>query len=352
VSANSSQAPSVDFTGWFSHTTVQGRLTLYDDNNWGGIMATMVKISGSGAAGAMVNVFELSAPTSLIGRMNFKDCAYMDVYCNNTMIVGFARPSTDIPVKIIQSYTVTAGAYWFYYGGTNWAVSGSLAPAISLLAYGVISTNGGFTLASDIRIKKNIQLAENGSLDIIDRIPIKSYDMIDEYRNGKRCSFNIIAQDINEIYPEAITYTRQFIPSVASKCSWIQVDETHIKINMPKPHGLIVGDLIEILLEDMSIKEANVVKIENDFIFIIDKWENFNLEISDEMVIYGKQVDDFQLVDKTKLAMLGLAGTKELHQIVKQQQSQINTQQKTIETLLDHVKRLTEQVNQITLKMV
>jgi alkyl sulfatase BDS1-like metallo-beta-lactamase superfamily hydrolase len=146
-----------------------------------------------------------------------------------------------------------------------------------------------------------------------------------------------------EEYEEPSIFTEEYAIELVETALYLMDDYiTH------HPTAISEPNFHEILLEDMSIKEANVVKIENDFIFIIDKWENFNLEISDEMVIYGKQVDDFQLVDKTKLAMLGLAGTKELHQIVKQQQSQINTQQKTIETLTDHLTKLTEQVNLLT----
>jgi hypothetical protein len=344
ASINSSQAPSVDFTAWYSHTTVQGRLTLYDSNNWGGIMATMVKIEGSGSAGAMANVFELSAPTATIGKMNFKDCNRMDVYCNNTSIVEFARPSSDIPVKIFGGFNQN-NSWWYYQGGANWNLTGGFTFSVGLYVQRMVSADGGYLIASDARIKKNIKPVDRGALDKIDTIPITSYEYIDPYSNGANSSFNVIAQDVNEVFPECVSKSNGFIPDMYVKCRWIHASDTEIEINIPNQHTVNIGDKVRCILEDDSQKEAIVSRIIDANTFAVKKWIDFNLDISDEMFVYGKEITDFLRVDKTKLSLLGLAGVKELHQIVKKQEETINT-------LLDHVKRLTEQVNQITLKMV
>ena len=362
-SNNAALCPSIDFTSYNTHTTIQGSMALYDDNNWGGIFAFIVKPYGAGAGGASQSVMEIRATNTNVGRLTFPTTYYVDLYMSSTQIGGFANPSNDIPLKITASYNVT-GAYWFYGGGPSWSVvtftAGSPQP-MSILAYGTISANSGFSVASDYRIKKDIQPAEHGALQVIDKIPIKSYDLIDNYRDGLKTSFNIIAQEVLQVYPEAVSKGVSFIPNIYTTCKWITVSPTEIEIHIDKPHELITGDEIEIILEDNSIKECDVTAITDTNTFRVTKWDDFKLEITDECFIYGKKVKDFLRIDKTKVAMLGLAGTKELHQIVKQQQTQIQAQQAKIEeqsqaintltesmkTLTDHLAKLTNAFNEI-----
>jgi hypothetical protein len=346
TSANAALCPSIDFTGWYSHTTIQGSIALYDDGNWGGIFAFIVKPNGGLASGAAQSVMELRATNANVGRMTFPTTYYMDLYITGQQIGGFANSANDVPLKIITGYGVS-GSYWFYAGGATWTTTGT--QSMSILAYGTISANGGFTLASDIRIKKDIQPAEQGALKVIDSIPIKSYDLIDNYRDGGRTSFNIIAQELIEVFPEAISKGMSYIPSIYCKCQWIFVNADEIEIHINKPHDLVVGDEIEILLEDSSLKECDVTAIINETTFRVKKWDDFKMEITDECFIYGKKVKDFLRIDKTKVAMLALAGTKELHQIVKLQQAKIEEQSLAINTLTDSVKTLTEHLSKLTL---
>jgi len=327
TSANAAQCPSIDFTGWYSHTTIQGSIALYDDGNYGGIFAFIVKTSGAGASGASQSVMEIRATSANVGRLTFPTTYYVDIVVTGQLVGGFANSANDVPLKIITGYGVNGG-YWLYAGGATWTTTGF--QNMSILTYGTISANAGFTLSSDLRIKKDIQPAEQGALKVIDSIPIKSYDFIDNYRDGGRTSFNIIAQELIEVFPEAISKGMSYIPSIYSKCQWITVSAYEIEIHVNKPHDLVVGDEIEILLEDSSIKECDVTAIINETTFRVKKWDDFKMEITDECFIYGKKVKDFLRIDKTKVSMLALAGTKELHQIVKLQQAQIQEQQKQI----------------------
>jgi len=345
TSANAAQCPSIDFTGWYSHTTIQGSIALYDDGNYGGIFAFIVKPNNSTASGAAQSVMEIRATGANVGRLTFPTTYYVDIVVTGQLVGGFAHSGTDVPLKIITGYSI-GGSYWYYAGGATWTTTSS--QNMSILAYGTISANAGFTLASDIRIKKDIQPAEQGALKVIDSIPIKSYDLIDNYRDGGRTSFNIVAQELIEVFPEAISKGVSYIPSIYSKCQWIIVNAYEIEIHINKPHDLVVGDEIEILLEDSSLKECDVTAIINETTFRVKKWDDFKMEITDECFIYGKKVKDFLRIDKTKVSMLALAGTKELHQIVKLQQAKIEEQSLAINTLTESMKFLTEHLSKLT----
>ena len=253
----------------------------------------------------------------------------------------------NYPVEVYGARVVN-GPYWQYTGGgATWSAV-SRDYNIGLYVQYAISADGGYLLASDERIKQDIKLAESGSLEVISTIPIKSYSYIDPFVNGCSTAYSVIAQDIQRTYPEAITKGDGFIPDMFVKCNWIHVDEKQIEINIPKPHTVKAGDKVKLILEDSTYKEAIVTLIKNETTFIVEKWDEFKLEISDELFVYGKYINDFLRVDKIRLGVLALAGTKELHQIVKLQQAKIEEQSIAINTLSDSVKTLTEHLTKLT----
>lgn len=317
----------------------------------------LIKCTGVGLnwfvnSGDQLGFFDLHAGHWRIGTAGGKKL----ILCAgtaNTLQIGTGT-SGQYPVEI-YGYQVITGAYWYYLGGANWVATGTLTIAVGLYVQYAISADGGYILASDERIKKNIKPAESGSLAVIKTIPIKSYEHIDPFVHGCATAFNVTAQDLKNTYPEAVTNSSGYIPDMYVKCRWIHVDEKQIEINIPKPHTVIVGDKVKLILEDSTHREAVVTAIKNDNTFAVEKWEEFKLEVSDEMFVYGKHTDDFLRVDKIKLGVLALAGVKELNQIVETQhlqiqaqQAKIDTQQQTIETLTGHLAKLTEQVNLLT----
>jgi hypothetical protein len=97
------------------------------------------------------------------------------ILCNstqNTLQIGTGTLG-QYPVEI-YGYQVISGAYWYYLGGANWAVTGTLTIAVGLYVKYAISADGGYILASDERIKKNIKPAESGSLSVIKTITINT----------------------------------------------------------------------------------------------------------------------------------------------------------------------------------
>ena len=390
------KGPSVDFTSFASHTTPQASIEVVDNGAWGGIFKFYVKKTSAGAAGALYNIanisddlgLQLMPATGSVGgapRLNFSgaaaainaDVAGYNWYIGGTQIGYFDYPSSNwristngsqklilcsgsqntlqcgngglgqYPVEI-YGYRVVYGSYWQYTGGgLNWGVQ-TRDFNIGLYVQYTVSADGGYLLASDERIKKDIKPAESGSLEVISTIPIKSHSYIDSFVNGCPTAFNVIAQDIERTYPEAITKGDGFIPDMFVKCNWIHVDEKQIEINIPKPHTVKAGDKVKLILEDDSSKESIVMSIKNETTFIVEKWDEFKLEISDELFVYGKQIDDFLRVDKIKLGILGLAGVKELHQIVKLQQAKIEEQSQAINTLTESMKMLTEHLATLT----
>jgi hypothetical protein len=378
-SGSDSFGPSLDFSAWSSHSTPQGRIEVLDDGNWGGTLSFFTKANAGGSAGALYKNMYLNTNTAGVTQMVFPSTpniitngAGYNWFIGGTQVGSFDYPSSNwristnsaqklilgsgyqnvlqvgngglghYPVEI-YGFKTTYGSYWQYTsGGSNWGV-GTTNFNIGLYVQYTVSADGGYLLASDERIKTNIKDASTGALDVIKTIPIKSHGYIDSFLNGCPTMYNVIAQDIQRTYPEAITVTESYIPDMFVKCNWISVTDNQIKINIPKPHTVIVGDKVRCILEDSSQKDITVTQVINTTTFVVEKWDDFDMKKSDEMFLYGKQVKDFLRVDKIKLGILGLAGTKELQQIVE-------TQQQTISTMASQIGTLTSIVNQLLKK--
>ncbi len=378
-SATDSFGPSLDFTAWSSHATPQARIEVLDDGNWGGTLSFFTKANAGGSSGTLTKNMYLNTTSSGVSQMVFPttpniitsgsgynwyiggtQVGYFDYpssnwriatnstqklilgsYNQNTLQIGNSA-SGNYPVEI-YNYKTTYGSYWQYTGGgSSWGVS-TTNFNIGLYVQYTVSADGGYLLASDERIKTNIKDASRGSLDVIKTIPIKSHGYIDSFLNGCPTAFNVIAQDIQRTYPEAITVTESYIPDMFVKCNWISVTDNQIRINIPKPHTVVIGDKVRCILEDSSQKDTTVIQIINTTTFVVEKWDDFDLEKSDEMFLYGKLVHDFLRVDKIKLGVLALAGVKE-------QQTIIEEQQQTISTMASQIGTLTNIINQLLKK--
>jgi len=82
---------------------------------------------------------------------------------------------------------------------------------------------------------------------------------------------------------------------------------------------------------------------------IVDKWDKF--DITENLFVYGKQVDDFRNVDKDQLAILALKGVQELSAQNTQQAQQIQTLTEQNTALSTQVATLQTQLAAIMAKL-
>ena len=220
--------------------------------------------------------------------------------------------------------------------GTGYYFSGGISPAtgsttghygkISIYAAGDIIGGAAIGVFSDARIKKDITDAV-GSIDIINKIPLHQYNYIDPER-GTHTAFGVIAQEVKAAFPEAIKLVTEYIPNIfCIATSIISVDET-VQITIASEHGLVVGDKVKIILEKGDRNECKVVSIIDANTVAVEKWDNY--DESEKVFLYGKEVNDFHSVDKTRLATLALGGIQDLYKMIKDLQTQVATLQAQI----------------------
>jgi hypothetical protein len=188
--------------------------------------------------------------------------------------------------------------------------------------------------SSDIRIKSDISNTCN-LLDKLDQVNFVSYNVLNRSDDNKHCSVGIIAQDIKKILPSIVkTDNTGYIPIICGKAEHITVSDDIVFIRTIYNNNNIenINICIKIYkpltspyIYTTPILNPTGVSLE------VKKWRDYNPD--DEIFIIGCQVNDYHTVNMTELGMLGTACTKELYQIVKQQNNTISTLQNQLSQL-------------------
>lgn len=161
---------------------------------------------------------------------------------------------------------------------------------------------------SDVRSKKVIgQSDRQTDLDTIRKLTITDYNWIDTHygQNEKK----LIAQEVKEIYPQAVSYIPKAIPNVFQMAQSFSYDKLtkHLTISTDKPHDCQPGDFMEIHTdtEKLSQVEVEAAPTPNTVVIACEK-------APERVFVYGKWVDDFHAVDYDAISMLNVSATQAL----------------------------------------
>jgi hypothetical protein len=156
-----------------------------------------------------------------------------------------------------------------------------------------------FDVASDLRIKKVLQVS-NGAADLeaLLGIQITDYRMRDSLNSSSASHKKVIAQQVESVYPQAVTKGRGEVPDIYQKASvrdgWVEIDSDLktgelVKLIYPK------GESVVAVLEVKPGAFRPDLKLEGDKVFV-----------------YGRQVEDFRRVDYDAIAMLNVSATQQI----------------------------------------
>jgi Chaperone of endosialidase len=191
----------------------------------------------------------------------------------------------------------------------------------ALLTNGSIICNGSVYATSDARIKSKILKSDSQKdLEVLSKIIITEYLYKDTITNGIDNKKGVIAQDVDKIFPQAISKRKEFIPNIYKIAKNVTIKNDTLIVELEDSIGmeLKIGDKIRLFTE-IGEKQCIVSEL-HDTKIISSDW-NYG-KISSAFV-FGKEVNDLRVVDYNQLFMLNISATQELLQKNKSNQDRL-----------------------------
>lgn len=192
-----------------------------------------------------------------------------------------------------------------------------------------------FNAFSDKRIKNNFN-ASNPATDlaILNKLRVTNYNHIDTANKGTDAKKGFIAQEVKEVFPEAVSQTKEFIPNVYQVAKSSILKGTSLIVTLDKNHDLKVGDKIRLIADkqaDYTITKTS----ENTF-----EVENYD-QTTQSIFVFGKEVSDFHVVDYDRIFTLGISAIQQLTKENETQKLEIESLKKElVNSNLEILKRL------------
>ena len=218
-------------------------------------------------------------------------------------------------VEITGTTPISSNPYGFfiqsplqYWGGNNHQFS-LRATTGNILA-------NGFGIVSDRRIKKDFRLSQSlADLSTLKKLRVIDYRHIDVVEKGTDFRKGFIAQEVEEVLPEAVKIVADFIPNVYALSAQTKLSAGKMSITIDKNHEFAVGDEVKLVLQDSGEKRTSVEAVISENTFVVD-WTG---EADQEKVfVFGKKVSDFHTVDYDRIFTLNVSATQELARRVEQ----------------------------------
>ena len=181
-----------------------------------------------------------------------------------------------------------------------------------------------FNAHSDIRIKNIKGLSNpNEDLQTLMQIRVTDYTLRDSIAKGNTSYKKVIAQQVAEVYPQAVSKTlTEVVPDIYQRAEvhdgWIML-ATDLK----------VGERVKLITEE-SADIYDVSAVDHDR-FQVDELKTQDSELK-TVFVYGREVNDFHTVDYEAIAMLNVSATQEQQRIIEEQQKRIEELENQLKT--------------------
>ncbi|MDO7877427.1 tail fiber domain-containing protein [Hymenobacter sp. ASUV-10] len=273
----------------------------------------------------------------------FSGTNYM-TFSGTNVGIGTTAPSFPLDVQRV----VTPGNYNYGYlnggGQVNYATNNT--GPVSIRATGrVLATE--FNATSDRRLKTVIGLSDRAAdLALLQKIRITDYTMRDRAQYGARQFKKVIAQEVEEIFPQAVSQHVGFLPDVYAVASEVRSEgDSLLVLMLPNalPEAAKAGQRVKLIGEQKELT-AIVARAASASTLVVRGAKEL---ASQKVFVFGLEHADVRTVDYEALAMLNVSATQELarkvaaleqqnaalRQQTQQQTCRLDEQQAALQTL-------------------
>ncbi len=216
------------------------------------------------------------------------------------------------------------GAY-LYTSGAFPAV-GHGAKQVSIKTSDTIWCGAYVIASSDERIKSRSRRSNSAEdLQTLLQLEVTDYQFKDTIAHGSTPQKKLIAQQVKEVYPQAVSLHTNVIPDIYQQAQiengWIHL-ATELK---PGERVRLIGESEEGIYEVIEAKPDQ---------FRID----FKSD-GDRVFVYGREVEDFHTLDYDAIAMLNVSATQELKKEMDAKVRTLSEENETLKAKLANLER-------------
>lgn len=214
--------------------------------------------------------------------------------------VGTSDPRGKFAVEGNVNFNITGFSYYFSNTSPSFIGRNTSQNFTSIYASNDILA-GAFFAFSDERIKEKKGYSNSATdLGTLMNLKIADFRYKDKFHYGDKDQKKVIAQDVEKVYPQAVTRIVGVVPDVfrkaAIKDSWISLKGEFKK-----------GDRLSLMGRNGESTVHEVLETRPD---------GFRTDLKtteEEVFVYGHEVDDLRTVDYEALAMLNISATQEIN---------------------------------------
>ena len=280
------------------------------------------------------------------GYSNFASSSALNIQSGHDIYLmpgngnGHVGINTNSPIYPLEISATTAGvndnadAAEYGVGFASGGVPGPLTSGTSsesqvLLYVGGTVEAGTYYALSDKRIKNIIgETNNNHDLNTLIKIKITDYTMKDKTAYGNKSFKKVIAQELEEVYPQAVNQQVNFIPNTYLPTEKITKTEKGYLLHFSQEHNIGKNAKVLKVISKKGDEKLPILNVLSEFDVEV-KAEN----LSDHLFVFGEQVNDFRAVDYESLTTLNISATQALNKLIDQQQEEINQLKKEINSM-------------------
>jgi Chaperone of endosialidase len=235
--------------------------------------------------------------------------------------IGYLGIGTINPIAPLHITRVTGqlsgsdGQSFFPTLNGAFSTAGFIGRPISILAEGGIYSKNSVgsyqsITSSDNRIKKDFSLSNNSEdLELLRKIQITNYRMKDVATWGNQTFKKVIAQQVEEVYPEVIKMQTSVIPDIYTLAESVTYDAVTkiLRVTLSKEYNIKIGEKIELVHPEKGKILVEVIAVSGKS-FTVKNWDY----ATDKIFVFGREVNDFRSVDYEALSMLGISAIQQL----------------------------------------
>ena len=156
--------------------------------------------------------------------------------------------------------------------------------------------------------------------------------MKDEGTWGKQIFKKVIAQEVEKIYPEAVRKQTSVIPDIYSLAEKVNYDanKKELTVSLLNNYDLKIGDKIELVHPEKGKVRTTISAVSGNS-FTVKDW----LYETDKIFVFGREVDDFRVVDYEALSMLGISAIQALAKENEELKNRMNRLENLEKRLID-----------------